>query len=243
MSEEDIFNVNWEQRAWNTPENAQELKLYSYPSETIRNISVLEFVPWLVLLLAAIGGVFYTLWMAITGNYEDGNANTRLAMISFMVLFYCLLYKSVYNERLITYTDVLHAVLMDASGHAYVVHLNSDAFFEATGLWVCRIDKVMALWTDRAQRTEKRIKNKDFLLKRIQNKDIFQDMILNDCFDKVALPTEKILKFRNLGGCFTVTYSYKCYGREYKDKVRFYHSIQDYKELRDYFKERYHAEK
>ncbi len=63
------------------------------------------------------------------------------------------------------------------------------------------------------------------------------------CFDKVALLTEKILKFRNLGGCFTVTYSYKCYGREYKDKVRFYHSIQDYKELRDYFKERYHAEK
>ena len=29
------------------------------------------------------------------------------------------------------YTDVLHAALIDKASHAYVVHLNEDAFLEA----------------------------------------------------------------------------------------------------------------
>ena len=57
------------------------------------------------------------------------------------------------------------------------------------------------------------------------------------------LPVEKILKFKNPGACFVVTYAYKWNGSEYTDTVRFYHSMQDYKELLAYFKERYEAEK
>ena len=89
----------------------------------------------------------------------------------------------------------------------------------------------------------KMIQHKDFLLKRIQEKPVFQEMIENGTFEQVALPVEKILKFKNPGACFVVTYAYKWNGSEYTDTVRFYHSMQDYKELLAYFKERYEAEK
>ena len=31
MSEEKLFDVNWDQRKWETPASAQDMKLYSYP--------------------------------------------------------------------------------------------------------------------------------------------------------------------------------------------------------------------
>lgn len=179
MSEEKLFDVNWDQRKWETPASAQDMKLYSYPPRTIRNMSVPGFLTWLVLLLASIGGLLYTAWMTVTGDYEDGKVNTILGVVSFVVLLCCLIYKTNYKRKLITYTDVLHAVLIDNAKHAYVVHLNEDAFLGATGL----------------------------------------------------------------GACFVVTYAYKWNGSEYTDTVRFYHSMQDYKELLAYFKGRYEAEK
>ena len=54
MSEEKLFDVNWDQRKWETPASAQDMKLYSYPPRTIRNMSVPGFLTWLVLLLAAL---------------------------------------------------------------------------------------------------------------------------------------------------------------------------------------------
>lgn len=60
MSEEKLFDVNWDQRKWETPASAQDMKLYSYPPRTIRNMSVPGFLTWLVLLLASIGGLLYT---------------------------------------------------------------------------------------------------------------------------------------------------------------------------------------
>ena len=219
MSEEKLFDVNWDQRKWETPASAQDMKLYSYPPRTIRNMSVPGFLTWLVLLLASIGGLLYTAWM------------------------------------LITYTDVLHAVLIDNAKHAYVVHLNKDAFLGATGLGAYRVHTVQAQGVsvthvgqamgsrDMEQKAIKMIQHKDFLLKRIQEKPVFQEMIENGTFEQVALPVEKILKFKNPGACFVVTYAYKWNGSEYTDTVRFYHSMQDYKELLAYFKERYEAEK
>ena len=67
MSEEKLFDVNWDQRKWETPASAQDMKLYSYPPRTIRNMSVPGFLTWLVLLLASIGGLLYTAWMTVTG--------------------------------------------------------------------------------------------------------------------------------------------------------------------------------
>lgn len=96
---------------------------------------------------------------------------------------------------------------------------------------------------DMEQKAIKMIQHKDFLLKRIQEKPVFQEMIENGTFEQVALPVEKILKFKNPGACFVVTYAYKWNGSEYTDTVRFYHSMQDYKELLAYFKERYETEK
>ena len=40
MSEEKLFDVNWDQRKWETPAGTQDMKLYSYPPRTIRNMSV-----------------------------------------------------------------------------------------------------------------------------------------------------------------------------------------------------------
>ena len=113
MSEEKLFDVNWDQRKWETPASAQDMKLYSYPPRTIRNMSVPGFLTWLVLLLASIGGLLYTAWMTVTGDYEDGKVNTILGVVSFVVLLCCLIYKTNYKRKLITYTDVLHAVLID----------------------------------------------------------------------------------------------------------------------------------
>lgn len=126
MSEEKLFDVNWDQRKWETPASAQDMKLYSYPPRTIRNMSVPGFLTWLVLLLASIGGLLYTAWMTVTGDYEDGKVNTILGVVSFVVLLCCLIYKTNYKRKLITYTDVLHAVLIDNAKHAYVVHLNME---------------------------------------------------------------------------------------------------------------------
>lgn len=255
MSEEKLFDVNWEQRKWDTPTSAQNMKLYSYPPRTIRNMSVLGLLVWLVLLLGSIGGLLYTLWMAVTGDYENGKVNTVLGVVSFIVLIFCLIYKVNYKNKLITYTDVLNAVLVDEAKHAYVVHLNSDAFLGATGLGAYKVQTVRSQGVnvthvgqamdsrDMEQKVIKMIQHKDFLLKRIQEKPVFQEMIENDTFEHVALPVEKIQKIKNPGGCFTVTYTYKCNGSEYTDSVCIYHSIQDYKELLTYFKERYEAEK
>ena len=150
---------------------------------------------------------------------------------------------------------MLHAVLIDNAKHAYVVHLNKDAFLGATGLGAYRVQTVQAQGVsvthvgqamdsrDMEQKAIKMIQHKDFLLKRIQEKPVFQEMIENGTFEQVALPVEKILKFKNPGACFVVTYAYKWNGSEYTDTVRFYHSRQDYKELLAYFKERYEAEK
>jgi len=150
---------------------------------------------------------------------------------------------------------VLHAVLIDNAKHAYVVHLNEEAFLGATGLGAYRVQTVQAQGVsvthvgqamdsrDMEQKAIKMIQHKDFLLKRIQEKPVFQEMIENGTFEQVALPVEKILKFKNPGACFVVTYAYKWNGSEYTDTVRFYHSMQDYKELLAYFKERYEAEK
>ena len=107
--EEKLFDVNWDQRKWETPASAQDMKLYSYPPRTIRNMSVPGFLTWLVLLLASIGGLLYTAWMTVTGDYEDGKVNTILGVVSFVVLICCLIYKTNYKRKLITYTDVLHA--------------------------------------------------------------------------------------------------------------------------------------
>lgn len=190
-----------------------------------------------------------------TGDYEDGKVNTILGVVSFVVLICCLIYKTNYKRKLITYTDVLHAVLIDNAKHAYVVHLNKDAFLGATGLGAYRVHTVQAQGVsvthvgqamgsrDMEQKAIKMIQHKDFLLKRIQEKPVFQEMIENGTFEQVALPVEKILKFKNPGACFVVTYAYKWNGSEYTDTVRFYHSMQDYKELLAYFKERYEAEK
>lgn len=128
MSEEKLFDVNWDQRKWETPASAQDMKLYSYPPRTIRNMSVPGFLTWLVLLLASIGGLLYTAWMTVTGDYEDGKVNTILGVVSFVVLICCLIYKTNYKRKLITYTDVLHAVLIDNAKHAYVVHLNKEIY-------------------------------------------------------------------------------------------------------------------
>lgn len=153
------------------------------------------------------------------------------------------------------YTDVLHAALIDKASHAYVVHLNEDAFLEATGLFGYKVQQVASQGPnmtnigramdsrDMEQKAIKMIQHKDFLLKRIQEKPVFQEMIENGTFEQVALPVEKILKFKNPGACFVVTYAYKWNGSEYTDTVRFYHSMQDYKELLAYFKERYETEK
>lgn len=94
MSEEKLFDVNWDQRKWETPASAQDMKLYSYPPRTIRNMSVPGFLTWLVLLLASIGGLLYTAWMTVTGDYEDGKVNTILGVVSFVVLLCCLIYKT-----------------------------------------------------------------------------------------------------------------------------------------------------
>ena len=59
-------------------------------------------------------------------------------------LICCLIYKTNYKRKLITYTDVLHAVLIDNAKHAYVVHLNKDAFLGATGLGAYRVHTVQA---------------------------------------------------------------------------------------------------
>ena len=136
-----------------------------------------------------------------------------------------------------------------------VLILNKDAFLGATGLGAYRVQTVQAQGVsvthvgqtmdsrDMEQKAIKMIQHKDFLLKRIQEKPVFQEMIENGTFEQVALPVEKILKFKNPGACFVVTYAYKWNGSEYTDTVRFYHSMQDYKELLAYFKERYEAEK
>ena len=136
-----------------------------------------------------------------------------------------------------------------------VLILNKDAFLGATGLGAYRVHTVQAQGVsvthvgqamgsrDMEQKAIKMIQHKDFLLKRIQEKPVFQEMIENGTFEQVALPVEKILKFKNPGACFVVTYAYKWNGSEYTDTVRFYHSMQDYKELLAYFKERYEAEK
>ena len=133
--------------------------------------------------------------------------------------------------------------------------MNKDAFLGATGLGAYRVHTVQAQGVsvthvgqamgsrDMEQKAIKMIQHKDFLLKRIQEKPVFQEMIENGTFEQVALPVEKILKFKNPGACFVVTYAYKWNGSEYTDTVRFYHSMQDYKELLAYFKERYEAEK
>ena len=97
MSEEKLFDVNWDQRKWETPASAQDMKLYSYPPRTIRNMSVPGFLTWLVLLLASIGGL-YTAWMTVTGDYEDGKVNTILGVVP-----------TNYKRKLM-YTDVLHGV-------------------------------------------------------------------------------------------------------------------------------------
>lgn len=89
----------------------------------------------------------------------------------------------------------------------------------------------------------KMIQRKDFLLKRIRETPLFQETMQNGKFRTFALPVEKVLKFKNPGACFVVTYAYQWNGSEYTDTVRFYHSMQDYKELLAYFKERYEAEK
>ena len=185
MSEEKLFDVNWDQRKWETPASAQDMKLYSYPPRTIRNMSVPGFLTWLVLLLASIGGLLYTAWMTVTGDYEDGKINTILGVVSFVVLLCCLIYKTNYKRKLITYTDVLHAVLIDKAKHAYVVHLNEDAFLGATGLGAYRVQTVQAQGIsvthvgqamdsrDMEQKAIKMIQHKDFLLKRIQEKPAF----------------------------------------------------------------------
>ena len=80
--------------------------------------------------------------MTVTGDYEDGKINTILGVVSFVVLLCCLIYKTNYKRKLITYTDVLHAVLIDKAKHAYVVHLNEDAFLGATGLGAYRVQTV-----------------------------------------------------------------------------------------------------
>ena len=142
MSEEKLFDVNWDQRKWETPASAQDMKLYSYPPRTIRNMSVPGFLTWLVLLLASIGGLLYTAWMTVTGDYEDGTLNKNLPPVTSAGLRCCLIYKTNYKRKLITYTDVLHAVLIDKAKHAYVVHLNEDAFLGASGLGAYRVQTV-----------------------------------------------------------------------------------------------------
>ena len=150
---------------------------------------------------------------------------------------------------------MLHVVFVDQARRAYVVHLNEDAFLNATGLSGYKIQQVQSQGVsmthvgqsmdrmDMEVKAGKMIKRKDFLLKRIQEKPVFQEMIENGTFEQVALPVEKILKFKNPGACFVVTYAYQWNGSEYTDTVRFYHSMQYYKELLSYFKERYEAEK
>lgn len=249
MSEEKIFDVNWEGER-NISENPQAFKMYSYPPGTIRNMSVPGFIIWLVLLLGSIGGFVYGAWMWITGDYENETVVSTLPLVCFVVFLGVTIHKSTYKQKLITYTDVLHVVFVDQARRAYVVHLNEDAFLNATGLSGYKIQQVQSQGVsmthvgqsmdrmDMEVKAGKMIKRKDFLLKRIQEKPVFQEMMKDGSFAKVALPVEKVLKLKNPGGYFTVTYAYRWNGAEYTDKVRFYHSMKDYKELLAYFKER-----
>ncbi len=255
MSDEKLFDVNGELSKRETPVGTQEMKLYSYPPRTIRNMSVLGFLAWLVLLLASIGGLAYAAWMGITGDCENDKRNTVLGFVCFTLMFGSLLFKSAYKRKLRTYTDVLYAVLVDKANHAYVVHLNGDAFLEANGLSGYKVKQVESQGPnmthvgqsmdsrDMELKAIKMIQRKDFLLKRIRETPLFQETMQNGKFRTFALPVEKILKFKNPGACFVVTYAYQWNGSEYTDTVRFYHSMQDYKELLAYFKERYEAEK
>ena len=188
--------------------------------------------------------------MWITGDYENETVVSTLPLVCFVVFLAVTIYKSTYKQKLITYTDVLHVVFVDQARRAYVVHLNEDAFLNATGLSGYKIQQVQSQGVsmthvgqsmdrmDMEVKAGKMIKRKDFLLKRIQEKPVFQEMMKDGSFAKVALPVEKVLKLKNPGGYFTVTYAYRWNGAEYTDKVCFYHSMKDYKELLAYFKER-----
>ena len=88
----------------------------------------------------------------------------------------------------------------------------------------------------------KMIQRKDFLLKRISETPLFRETMQNGKFATFALPVEKVLKVNNPGGWFSVTYAYRWNGGEYTDSVRFYHSMDNYKELLEYFKNRYENE-
>lgn len=152
------------------------------------------------------------------------------------------------------YTDVLHAVLIDKASHAYVVHLNEDAFLEATGLFGYKVQQVASQGPnmtnigramdsrDMELKAVKMIQRKDFLLKRIREPPLFQETMQNGKFATFALPVEKVLKVNNPGVWFSVTYAYRWNGGEYTDSVWFYHSMDNYKELLEYFKNRYENE-
>ena len=116
--------------------------MYSYPPGTIRNMSVPGFIIWLVLLLGSIGGFVYGAWMWITGDYENETVVSTLPLVCFVVFLAVTIYKSTYKQKLITYTDVLHVVFVDQARRAYVVHLNEDAFLNATGLSGYKIQQV-----------------------------------------------------------------------------------------------------
>lgn len=88
----------------------------------------------------------------------------------------------------------------------------------------------------------KMIQRKDFLLKRIRETPLFQETMQNGKFATFVLPVEKVLKVNNPGVWFSVTYAYRWNGGEYTDSVRFYHSMDNYKELLEYFKNRYENE-
>lgn len=254
MSEEKLFDVNGVESQWETPVGTQDMKLYSYEPRTIRNMSVPGSLAWIVLLIGSIAGLAYSAWMGITGDYENDKLNTWLGLVCFVLMFGCLLFKADYKRRLRTYTDVLHAVLIDKASHAYVVHLNEDAFLEATGLSGYKVQQVASQGPnvtnigramdsrDMELKAVKMIQRKDFLLKRIRETPLFQETMQNGKFATFALPVEKVLKVKNPGGWFSVTYAYRWNGGEYTDSVRFYHSMDNYKELLEYFKNRYENE-
>ena len=76
------------------------------------------------------------------------------------------------------YTDVLHAALIDKASHAYVVHLNEDAFLEATGLFGYKVQQVASQepnMTNIGRAMDSRDMEHEQSLSRLQN---FLDFVL-----------------------------------------------------------------